>query len=55
MIEQHNGEATFVECDVTEPDEVARTVNAAVDDYSNIDIMVNNAGIYPADCYEYRR
>ena len=47
LIEQYDGEAAFTECDVTDPEEVTRAVSTAVDEYSSIDIMVNNAGIYP--------
>ncbi|RBI58578.1 SDR family NAD(P)-dependent oxidoreductase [halophilic archaeon] len=47
MIEQDGGEAMYVECDVTDPDAVAGLVEQCVDEYSKLDIMMNNAGIYP--------
>lgn len=47
LIEQNGGEAVFVECDVTDPDAVAGAVEGCVDTYSKLDIMMNNAGIYP--------
>lgn len=37
--------AMFVECDVTEPDQVANAV-AAADEFGGVDVLVNNAGIY---------
>ena len=40
--------ARFVECDVADPDEVARAVAAAVDAFGKIDVLVNAAGIAPA-------
>lgn len=47
LIEENGGSATFVECDVTDPDSVAAAVEECVDTYSQLDIMMNNAGIYP--------
>lgn len=40
--------ARFVECDVSDPDDVARAVGAAVDAFGKIDVLVNAAGIAPA-------
>jgi 2-deoxy-D-gluconate 3-dehydrogenase len=37
----------FVKCDVTRESDVANMVNAAVKTFGGLDIMVNNAGIYP--------
>ena len=37
----------FVKCDVTQESDVANMVNTAVKTFSGLDIMVNNAGIYP--------
>jgi NAD(P)-dependent dehydrogenase (short-subunit alcohol dehydrogenase family) len=37
----------FVKCDVTQESDVANMVNAAVKTFGGLDIMVNNAGIYP--------
>ena len=37
--------ARFVTCDVTEEDDVARLVDAAVDEFGQLDVMYNNAGI----------
>lgn len=47
LIEQNGGEAMFVHCDVTDSDDVATAVERCVDTYSGLDIMMNNAGIYP--------
>jgi len=35
----------FVECDVSDPDQVEELVNYAVDEFGQLDVMVNNAGI----------
>lgn len=43
-IVQEGGDAVFVECDVTDRDDLEAAVTAA-DDFGGIDIMVNNAGI----------
>lgn len=46
-IEENGGEAMYVECDVTDADAVSSLVEECVDAYSRLDIMVNNAGVYP--------
>ena len=38
---------SFVKCDVTRESDVANTVDVAVKTFGGLDIMVNNAGIYP--------
>lgn len=38
------GEAVFVRCDVTDPDQVASAVRTATDAFGRIDVLVNNAG-----------
>jgi len=45
-IEKDGGEAIYVGCDVTKLDQVRDLVEAAVDGFGRLDIMVNNAGIY---------
>lgn len=47
VIGDRGGEATYVECDVTDTDDIEEAVNVA-DEFGGIDIMVNNAGIGPA-------
>lgn len=47
LIEENGGDATYVECDVTNADDVAAVVEECVNMYSKLDIMMNNAGIYP--------
>jgi NAD(P)-dependent dehydrogenase (short-subunit alcohol dehydrogenase family) len=39
------GEASFVETDVSDPDEAAAAVAAAVDAHGGLDVLVNNAGV----------
>lgn len=39
------GDAIFVKCDVSKEDQVKATIQAALDNYSRIDVLVNNAGI----------
>jgi NAD(P)-dependent dehydrogenase (short-subunit alcohol dehydrogenase family) len=38
------GDASFVECDVTDVAAVERTVDAVADEFGGIDVLVNNAG-----------
>jgi glucose 1-dehydrogenase len=39
------GEATGVEADITKPAELHRLMQAAIDTYGRLDVLVNNAGI----------
>ncbi len=49
----HDGEAIYVETDVSDPDSVESMVDAALEEYSRIDVLVNNAGVYvPGDSQE---
>ncbi|PSP75684.1 NAD(P)-dependent oxidoreductase [Halobacteriales archaeon QS_1_68_20] len=43
-IEDAGGEAAFVETDVTDPDDVGGLVEAAVETYGTLDVLVNSAG-----------
>ena len=45
ITEEVDGEATFVEVDVTEETDVTRMVETAVSEYGSIDVAFNNAGI----------
>lgn len=45
LIESNSGEATFVETDVTDSEEVAAMVQTAIDEYGGLDFAHNNAGI----------
>jgi NAD(P)-dependent dehydrogenase (short-subunit alcohol dehydrogenase family) len=48
QIRAQGGEAAFVRCDVTEPDDVRRLFERALDLYGRVDHAFNNAGI-PGD------
>lgn len=44
-IEESGGSAAFVECDVSDSEQVESVVEAARD-YGGVDVMVNNAGVF---------
>jgi NAD(P)-dependent dehydrogenase (short-subunit alcohol dehydrogenase family) len=41
------GEASFIECDVREPEQIERAVAAVVERHGHLDVLVNNAGGSP--------
>lgn len=45
QIQQQNGEAIFVKCDVGEEADIKTTVTTAVDKWGKIDVLVNNAAM----------
>lgn len=45
VIRENGGEAIFVKCDVSKEAEVKALIDAAVQKFGKLDIMVNNAGI----------
>ena len=45
MIKEAEGEATFIEADVSKAADAEKMVKATVDTYGRIDIIFNNAGI----------
>ena len=48
--EELDGEALYVETDVSDPDAVREMVEQAVDTFDSVDVLVNNAGIHiPGD------
>jgi len=47
-IQQAGGEASFFQADVSHWHEVESMVKAAIERYGKIDILCNNAGIYPS-------
>ncbi|WP_256391791.1 SDR family NAD(P)-dependent oxidoreductase [Natronoarchaeum rubrum] len=44
-IREDEGEATFVEVDLRDPDAVAALIDAAAEEYGTLDVVVNNAGV----------
>lgn len=45
-IQDMGGEAIYVKCDVSDVEQVKHMVQAAVDKFGRLDIMVNNAGVF---------
>ncbi len=45
-LDDAGADATYVETDVTDDDDVEHAVDVAVSEYGGLDILVNNAGIY---------
>jgi NAD(P)-dependent dehydrogenase (short-subunit alcohol dehydrogenase family) len=43
------GEATFVRADVSQWDDCVAMIRAATDAFGSLDVLYNNAGIFPAD------
>ena len=48
-IGRSGGEALFVRADVTSEDDWSRAVHAATERFDRLDVLVNNAGIYPTE------
>lgn len=46
IIQDHGGEASFIEADVSIEEEVIELVEETLDIYGQIDILVNNAGVH---------
>ncbi len=46
-IRAEGGEATFIQCDVSQEDQVERLVAKTVETYGRLDIAFNNAGVGP--------
>ena len=49
------GRALAVQTDVTDPDQVQRLVDAAVEAFGRVDVMINNAGLMPQSPLERRK
>ncbi|WP_224270439.1 SDR family oxidoreductase [Haloprofundus salinisoli] len=48
--EETDAEATFVECDVSNTDDLKNAVEAA-EEFGGVDVMVNNAGIFRSEAF----
>jgi NAD(P)-dependent dehydrogenase (short-subunit alcohol dehydrogenase family) len=46
LIKSNNGEAIFVQVDLTAADSIKKMVISTIEAYDRLDILVNNAGIY---------
>lgn len=46
LIKSNNGEAIFVQVDLTAVDSIQKMVKSTIETYDKLDILVNNAGIY---------
>jgi NAD(P)-dependent dehydrogenase (short-subunit alcohol dehydrogenase family) len=52
-IKSDGGDAFFVQCDISQLDQIKALVAATVDHYGTIDVVVNNAGVnHSADFFE---
>jgi NAD(P)-dependent dehydrogenase (short-subunit alcohol dehydrogenase family) len=45
LIQSTGGEAYFVACDVSNPDQVSHLIQATLEHFGQLDVLVNNAGI----------
>lgn len=50
-IESRNGQGLAIKCDVTDPTEGRDVVGEVLEKYERVDIVVNNAGIYPSKSF----
>lgn len=45
----HGGKATYFQCDVSREKDCANLIQHAVNKYGGVDVLYNNAGIFPSD------
>jgi len=50
--ELETGDARWIECDFCEPGAIEIAVEAVVDEYANIDVLVNNSGVDTAGSFD---
>lgn len=47
LIEEGDGKASFIETDVSRVEEIRKAIDEAAERFGSLDVMVNNAGIFP--------
>ncbi|WP_404449583.1 SDR family oxidoreductase [Sutcliffiella horikoshii] len=52
LMDKEGGKASYIQTDITEPSQIKRAVQYAVDTYGSLDILINNAGGPPAGSFE---
>ena len=55
QIVNDGGKALVVECDIAKRDDVKKLINATLDTFGTIDILINNAGVMPVSPIELDR
>ena len=51
-VERTGGRAIFQQADVIEPDDCRRLIDGAAEAFGGLDVLVNNAGIFPRQSFE---
>ena len=46
LITNNGGRAIAVQCDVASPEDSQNLINTSIEQFGNIDVLINNAGIY---------
>ncbi len=53
MIQDAQGIAMAVSCNITTPEDSLRMVTAVLESYGKIDVLINNAGFFPIKMFEH--